>query len=261
MLNCPAGSTVTHPLTGQNITCPAQPPALYSPFVWQLVVITLPFGSFVPSQPPATVTVNASLSNYADLGVALPIQAQGGFMFGQDPLDNPLTDPPIAGSVVSANVTPTLLILSKSYNGPEDETATGPNFPRQYTITADVANGQTVTNLDVTDTLPNNMQFVSLVSTNPAATCTTPSTTTPGGTLTCTFASVTNQATITFEYYIPLNDSGGSDVIDPVSGDDVTSCNQASALGDWTPLDPRDAGRSEERRVGKECRSRWSPYH
>ena len=22
-----------------------------------------------------------------------------------------------------------------------------------------------------------------------------------------------------------------------------------------------DCGRSEERRVGKECRSRWSPYH
>ena len=22
-----------------------------------------------------------------------------------------------------------------------------------------------------------------------------------------------------------------------------------------------DTGRSEERRVGKECRSRWSPYH
>src|SRR2546422_10346608 len=24
---------------------------------------------------------------------------------------------------------------------------------------------------------------------------------------------------------------------------------------------PRVVGRSEERRVGKECRSRWSPYH
>ena len=23
----------------------------------------------------------------------------------------------------------------------------------------------------------------------------------------------------------------------------------------------KNAGRSEERRVGKECRSRWSPYH
>ena len=27
-----------------------------------------------------------------------------------------------------------------------------------------------------------------------------------------------------------------------------------------TQLDPEE-GRSEERRVGKECRSRWSPYH
>src|SRR5256885_16659225 len=26
-------------------------------------------------------------------------------------------------------------------------------------------------------------------------------------------------------------------------------------------LVPRQSGRSEERRVGKECRSRWSPYH
>ena len=26
-------------------------------------------------------------------------------------------------------------------------------------------------------------------------------------------------------------------------------------------IDFKDASRSEERRVGKECRSRWSPYH
>ena len=26
-------------------------------------------------------------------------------------------------------------------------------------------------------------------------------------------------------------------------------------------LNPADIARSEERRVGKECRSRWSPYH
>ena len=26
-------------------------------------------------------------------------------------------------------------------------------------------------------------------------------------------------------------------------------------------MDEDDAARSEERRVGKECRSRWSPYH
>src|SRR5256885_16970340 len=29
----------------------------------------------------------------------------------------------------------------------------------------------------------------------------------------------------------------------------------------WGPLIERHVRRSEERRVGKECRSRWSPYH
>ena len=29
----------------------------------------------------------------------------------------------------------------------------------------------------------------------------------------------------------------------------------------WMEQRKMEAGRSEERRVGKECRSRWSPYH
>ena len=29
----------------------------------------------------------------------------------------------------------------------------------------------------------------------------------------------------------------------------------------WNSLNPYSSTRSEERRVGKECRSRWSPYH
>src|ERR1039457_2366946 len=32
-------------------------------------------------------------------------------------------------------------------------------------------------------------------------------------------------------------------------------------LDDPRPIRLQRAGRSEERRVGKECRSRWSPYH
>ena len=31
--------------------------------------------------------------------------------------------------------------------------------------------------------------------------------------------------------------------------------------GIWEASFPLGNGRSEERRVGKECRSRWSPYH
>src|SRR3712207_5777931 len=33
------------------------------------------------------------------------------------------------------------------------------------------------------------------------------------------------------------------------------------AIDDLLPPDAVDLARSEERRVGKECRSRWSPYH
>ncbi len=246
---CSPGGTVTHPLIGGTVTCPALPGGFDSSFTWQLVTLELPFGSFAADQPPAPITVNVSLSNYADLGVALPIQARGGFRYGTDPLDNPGSDPPIVQSpFVEDDVTPSLIRLTKSYNGPEDETATGPNFPRQYTVAVDIANGQTVTNLEVTDYLPNNVQFVQVISTNPTATCgTLPSTTTPGGTLVCTFASVTGttsatDATVTFSFYIPLNDAGGNPVINAATGDDTLCENNAGALGDWTPLDPRDVG-------------------
>ncbi|MCS7183371.1 MAG: DUF11 domain-containing protein, partial [Thermoanaerobaculum sp.] len=242
VLPCPAGSSVTHPLTSLQVTCPSQPPGLYAPFVWQFVVLTLPFGSFVPTQPPAPLAVQLSLHNFADLGTALPVHVRGGFRFGADPLDNPGTDPPIQGSLLSSQVTPTLLQIAKAYNGPEDETATGPNFPRSYTVTVSLAPGQTVTNLLVTDTVPANIQFLSLVSTNPSATCTLPSTAVPGGTLTCTFASVTGSATMVWSFFGPLNDSSGNPVINPSTGDDVPACNNASAVGNWTPLDPRDTG-------------------
>src|SRR3712207_7378838 len=42
----------------------------------------------------------------------------------------------------------------------------------------------------------------------------------------------------------------------------VVPVRRRSAAGSthW-PTGPSVAARSEERRVGKECRSRWSPYH
>ncbi len=226
----------------------------------KLVTLRLPFGSFTPDQPPASLTINASLSNLADLNFPLTIKARAGFQFGANALNDPATDPTVLGPdsslplpddtdinsnnwSVSATATPRLLSLTKTYNGPEDETATGPNYPRQYTITVNIAPGQTVTNLDITDELPENMQFISVVNTNPPAICgTQPSITTPGGNLICTFASVTNSASVTFSYYIPLFDSSNNRVIDPSTGDDVVSNNNAFAIGDWTPIDTRDAG-------------------
>lgn len=218
----------------------------------QLVVFQLPFGSFTPNQPAATINFNAQLSNLADVGTPLTIRAGGGFQYGNDALNNPTTDPSLTSTLNTATITPSLFTLTKTYLGPEDETASGPNFTRQYLITVDIANGQTLTNLQLTDALPNNLQFVSVDSTtirgtNTATTATaTPSTTTPGGTLTRQFASVTgttatNDATLLFTFYVPRANSLGNAVINAVSGDDVLSVNDASAQGTWAPIDVRDA--------------------
>jgi uncharacterized repeat protein (TIGR01451 family)/fimbrial isopeptide formation D2 family protein len=221
----------------------------------QLVVLQLPFGSFTPAQPAAPVVVTANLSNQADAGFALPVRARGGFQFGNDALANPPTDPSIVGTFpavgVAPAVSPTVLRLAKTYLGPEDETATGPNFPRQYRITVDVANGQTVTDLDITDALPGNLQFLAVTNASavgsPVVTSvSTPSTTTPGGTLTRRFASVTGtagaeDAVLEFSFVVPLRDASSAEVIPPTSGDDATAPNQAATQGGWDPIDPRDA--------------------
>ena len=131
------------------------------------VSLLLPFGSFVPDQTPAELTISASMSNLADLGEDLNIRSSGGYMFGNDPLDNPTSDPSLVGAFVNNPVNPTLFTLTKVYVGPENETATGPNYLRTYTLTVDVANGQELTNFDLMDYLPGNIQYVAVLSSVP----------------------------------------------------------------------------------------------
>ncbi|MFN8499639.1 MAG: isopeptide-forming domain-containing fimbrial protein [Anaerolineae bacterium] len=237
VFNC-TGATVIHPFTLQPVACPVGQ---------QLVVLQPPFGSFTPDQPPAVIAVSANVSNLADANVPLTISATPGFFLGNDPLDNPVADPPIVGATTTANFTPTVMKLTKTYIGPEDETATGPNYPRRYVLTVDIAPGQPITNLDVSDLLPNNMAFLQVVSTSPAATVqTTPTVGTaanpPNNKLLVRFPSVTGPgpAVVTFEYFIPQFDANGNPVISPTTGAAVTSFDQADAQGTWKPLDPRD---------------------
>jgi fimbrial isopeptide formation D2 family protein len=247
----PVGGTLPHPYarnaSNQPITVTGTPGH-------QLVVLQLPFGSFTPTQPPADIVVTVAMSNQADVGTALTMRTRGGFRYGADALDNPPSDPSIIqASFNTANVTPTLLRLRKTYIGPEDETATGPNFPRQYRIEVDVATGQTIQSLAITDLLPNNLQFLTVDSTliNGGASATTatatPSTTVPGGTLTRTFTSNvtgtagTNDATMIFSFFVPRVDASSGVIINANTGDDVVSNNEASSSGTWDPIDSRDA--------------------
>lgn len=239
----------------------------------QFVTIILPFGSFVPDQPPAVVTIDAQMSNLADLGAPLGITGQAGFRFGYTPINDfccspfDATIPVQPGGIYDTtntvafprqNVTPTIMTLAKEYVGPEDETATGPNFPRQFTITVDVAEGQTITNMVITDTLPGNIQFVSLDSVVPAAASTSlPSTSSPGGTLSATIASVTGgagetDASLTFTFFVDRAVSG-TPIINPSTGVFVDSDNTADVVGDWNPVDPRDIDSSPTATCGVPC--------
>ncbi|MEY4484441.1 MAG: hypothetical protein RL693_1893, partial [Verrucomicrobiota bacterium] len=228
----------------------------------RLLVYQLPFGSFAPDQPAAVVNINAQSSDYADLGTPLAIRVNGGFMYGNDPLDNPIADNPIFQSSysnpnawVTDTVTPQLFTLHKTFNGPEGETATGPNFLRTYTVTLDVALGQTLSDIDVTDALPTNAQFVSVTGITDGGTLngllTTANTLTPVGNIAVNFGSVSDgSASFDINFYVPLHDASTANVINPTTGDDVAVNNNVEALGDWTPLDPRDLGGTDNAHAG-----------
>ena len=178
--------------------------------------------------------------------------ALGGFSYGADALDNPTVDAPLRGATASGTITPSVLTLTKTYSGPENETATGPNYRRRYTIRADLASGQTVTDLRLIDFLPNNIAFLSLVSSTPAGAVVEQTPTVgaaanaPNNDLVVRFPSVTggagaSDAAITIEYFVPRLDANSNAVISPTTGDDVTSLNDGRASGNWTPVDPSDA--------------------
>ncbi|NTV37928.1 MAG: hypothetical protein HGA82_01875, partial [Anaerolineales bacterium] len=239
---------VDHPWAIDNTGAPVQ---VCGTIGDQLVSLMLPFGSFFPQQPPAPITVVANLSNFADLGAPLTVQANAGFIYGRTPINDYATDPSRIGASDSAAITPTLFNLAKEYIGPEDETATGPNFPRQYTITVDIANGQPINGFCITDLLPNNMQYLQLDSSTPGGGVATEepvlgaARNPPDNDLEVCWVTVTgtagaNDASITFSYFIPLNDANGAAVINADSGDDVPSIDDAAASGSWDPLDPGD---------------------
>ncbi|MGD1921201.1 MAG: hypothetical protein ACFCAD_21330, partial [Pleurocapsa sp.] len=235
-----------------------------------VVYLELPFGSFVPDQPPADITVSLDVSDLADLGESLNILCQTGYKFGEDPLDNVDADPIIFEDIsTKANETikPHLVELTKNYIGPENETATGPNLIRQYELVVSIAEGQTITNLDITEVLPPSLQFVDVVSIKDVngndidpsriTAVETPddgglesididtvgtendvdgdNTPTPGGTLTRRIDTVTgtggNDVVLTLSYFVPRLDASNGEILNPTTGDDFISEPQAQ-LGD-----------------------------
>ena len=236
------GASVTHPLTGLMTSCPLGQ---------QLVVLQLPFGSFTPTQPAAAVQVVAAVSSRADIGTALTISSTPGFAYG----DTPTGTTAVIGATSTATVTPQVVTFRKVYVGPENETATGPNFPRRYRLEVDIATGATINNLTISDFLPSSMAFLSVIGSSPAGAVATQTPTvgaadiSPNNDLVRTFASVagtsaTTDAFVEFEYFIPQLKAPAAPVvpvISPTSGDDVTALNDGRSGGTFPGNEAGDA--------------------
>ncbi|MFV0441996.1 MAG: SdrD B-like domain-containing protein [Planctomycetaceae bacterium] len=240
----------------------------------KLVVISLPFSSFVPGQAPLQIDIQAKISELADpydgtAATELTVRARAGFQYGSDEFDNPSVDPTVVSDtqsnssnwVVSASTQPTLLTIRKTYSGPEAETVTGPNFVNSYTIAAFLAEDQAIDGLTLTDNLPNTHEYIpgslvvsvgsTVLSASDYTILSQPST--PGAQnapnnqlsvhINPTVLGLGGDvaaAMLTFDFTVPQYDADGNPILSALTGNDLSTSNDAVVSGQWTPIDPRD---------------------
>ncbi|WP_197455228.1 DUF4347 domain-containing protein [Stieleria neptunia] len=258
------GNPILHPVTGLTVTGSAGD---------SLLVYQLPFGSFVPEQPDATVHFSAALSGTdgATVGTPLDLSAVGFFALGNDPIDNRTTDPPIFDTAVTASVTPTVLQLVKTSDAAEAERSTGRNFPITFTLTLKVAEGETVEQVLVEDALPHSYVYVpgslqvistgSYSTTEPTAASPTAGSpqNPPGNRLAVDLGSLTGSgsadAVITYQAWISKTDADGNPVLDGSSGDDRVAVNDAQVTGVYQSASISDNDDSTDSAVSQQSLS------
>lgn len=133
--------------------------------------VQLPFGSFTPDQPAYEITASVLINEAAgaEVGVPIPVWVRPGFAYGNDPLNNPDTDPPIVANPIETQITPMVMLVDKealdgdgdnASIGDDGETVTGPSEPVTWRVTVDIANLSTISDLVVTEEVPNNFYYV-----------------------------------------------------------------------------------------------------
>jgi fimbrial isopeptide formation D2 family protein/uncharacterized repeat protein (TIGR01451 family) len=248
----PAGGSTnfTNPVTGNQVSVTAGQSVIF---------FSLPVGSVAQNEPAITYSIPAQLRSTATLGVALPVNATAVFALGAVPdgTRGPCnTGDTLCTAATTANVTPSVLILEKSVAALFDgATATGPNYPRRFTLNVTVADTFTTTTNVVTDTLPNTFVFTALpgsdCKTNPGSMTFTPSlgggdscvftgTAGGGGSFTVTYGTITGDPgldrEITYTGYVQEFAGGsGAPVIPPTTGATTSSTNSASATYNYDP--------------------------
>jgi uncharacterized repeat protein (TIGR01451 family)/fimbrial isopeptide formation D2 family protein len=207
-----------------------------------MIVLRLPFGSFTPDQTPADIDVHFSVSNLADLDAPLRVTATGGFAYGRDPLVNPGADAPVVGPAAKLDVVPSVIDLDVVYVGPEQETATGPSYPRAWLVKAEIAAGQTVTDLVLTDRMPDGTFITGATILNGIGSVSFDNTTGEVvAKLTGSYTGGGPAPTLRIDFYVPefLRD-GVTPVLDPKTGAFRVLEDNARLDAVWKPTDGRD---------------------
>ncbi|MDP2837355.1 MAG: hypothetical protein Q8N97_10310 [Methanobacteriaceae archaeon] len=212
---------------------------------YHLYILEYPFGSFTPDQPAAPVTVNCFMAANATIALPLNVSAVPVFRFGDDPIDNPFTDPAIYGPRANSTVTPTVIRLTKTTTVSENEISTGPNYPVTYILTLDIATGAVVNNVTISDLLSGNMQFLNMINSS-GGNFTAPNSTTRGGIINVTFGTLVGIAgtdkTVTYRAYAPEFNSTSQPVINPLTGLPSSGPNDSWATGKYGNLTVTDNG-------------------
>ena len=178
----------------------------------------------------------------------LNVTALAGFKFGADALNNPGTDPACLGTEETAAVEPVLFTVSKSFLAPEGETATGPNFVKKFRLDVKIAPGQTISNFELSDFLPNTIAYkqillptisptTGIVTAQPSVNVASNPT---SNELTVKWLSVSGTASYQFEVFVPQNDANLTAVLNPTTAASRVLYNDVKAEGDWVPTDPAD---------------------
>ncbi|MBL6076709.1 carboxypeptidase regulatory-like domain-containing protein [Belnapia sp. T18] len=214
-----------------------------------LLVLTLPFGSFTTTQTPADIALTLHVSDLADPGTLLGVTVKGGFAYGADPFNNPSADPVITGPAAVTAIDPVVAKLSVTYGGPEQETATGPSYPREWVVKGLLASGQPFTNFTLSDTTPDGVVVTGAHLELNGVTIAAPvsivrnadGTTSLTGTFPGTIAGGSQVPTMVIDWYATEFLHDGTPVLDPSTGSFRPLLDNARLEADWTPVDARDA--------------------
>ena len=123
-------------------------------------ILQYPLGSFPVDAPDAVLNVTSSIGAL-EIGKLLNFTVTPVFRYGNGHIDDPVNYPPIYGETVTGWVNPVVVKIDKDSNLHEDETATGSNFPFEYYVNINIANGAKIENITIADVLPSNIMYLS----------------------------------------------------------------------------------------------------